>query len=368
MGRQVCYIYLMEEAQKDTAKYVTSETLRIASKFCKQEIAWQILVKGLDICPYNYLLWRDLARQHRNANTDVSKEVWLDEYLNLMHEVYSEAKLVSRNKPVTVTSCHERGKNLVDTTGSEWWTEEETACIVIDLELECDVSSLEIQWWGSSVSKDFCILAAEEDSFEHVKHSSDAYENPSGLNSLTRFTGWNIKTRKVKIELKEGTLDPWGMRKYFGIRQVNIYGNRVRESTLLYTEKYRSDEPIIKENSPKEIDLGLRSFVDYIKIRSAENIKNFAVKIYSSIDGLKWEDIKIEPVNIDGQSLEIHLSRFVRFIRIQWEKTLLDPEEIFVYGKKYSLEDILTAVAKKKLIDHPHVEKHVSEMLTHFDQ
>ena len=56
----------------------------------------------------------------------------------------------------------------MDGSGSEWWTEEETAFIDIDLQDQYKVESLEIQWWGSSVSKDFRILAVEEEVFEQV--------------------------------------------------------------------------------------------------------------------------------------------------------------------------------------------------------
>ena len=126
-------------------------------------------------------------------------------------------KIISQNKTVTVSSCQERGQNVVDGTGSEWWSEEETACIEIDLECECKIESLEIQWWGSSVSKKILILAKTGEDYEQVKHSDDAFQKPHGLNSFSRLTGWEEKSRKIKLELKEGSLDPWGMNKYFRI-------------------------------------------------------------------------------------------------------------------------------------------------------
>ena len=64
---------------------------------------------------------------------------------------------------VKVSDCPERGDNLLDGTDSEWWTSQETAWIELDLGRKVRVSKLKIQWWGTSVSKNYTVLAAGGD-------------------------------------------------------------------------------------------------------------------------------------------------------------------------------------------------------------
>ena len=47
------------------------------------------------------------------------------------------------------------------------------------------------------------------------------------MNGWTYFPGWDSPTTKVKLELKDGSLDPWGMNKYFGIRQIIVKGRYI---------------------------------------------------------------------------------------------------------------------------------------------
>ena len=126
---------------------------------------------------------------------------------------------------VTASYCQERAGNLVDGTDSEWWTGEETAWVEVDLGRVCRVERLSLQWWGVSISRDYTILAAAEDGdFHEVQTRDGEVESPEGCNSWSRLPGWPQDTRRIRIELREGCLDPWDMGKWFGMRRLEVEG------------------------------------------------------------------------------------------------------------------------------------------------
>jgi len=129
---------------------------------------------------------------------------------------------------VTVSDCPERAQNLVDGTVSEWWTGEKTAWVELNLGRDCQVTELKIRWWGHSVSKDYTVLAAGQDNkFQKVCDTKAELESPKGYNSWSRLPGWTQETHKIKIELRDGRLDPWNKGKWFGIRNIVVQGTDV---------------------------------------------------------------------------------------------------------------------------------------------
>ena len=105
----------------------------------------------------------------------------------------------------------------------------------MEFERLCNVSSLEIQWWGISFAKNYKILAAGEDEVYHeVKTEQDASENPqsrSDYNEWSKLTGWSLPTKKLKLLLSDGHLDPWGKNVWIGTRQVNVIGKPITKES-----------------------------------------------------------------------------------------------------------------------------------------
>jgi hypothetical protein len=360
---QASFVHLMEDAQKDMDKYKMSEKLRIASKFCLQENALEILGRSLDVCPENYLVWRDIAAQHGNPNPGLRRGAWLGKCLDSFEKENRKSKIISRNKAVTVSSLQDRGQNLVDETGSEWWSEEETAWIEIDLGCEYQVDSLDIQWWGSSVSRNFSIFASLGEDFEQVKHNNDAFENPDGLNSYSRFTGWNEPTRFVKFLLKEGSLDPWGMKKYFGIRQINMRGKKKRQNKLLCSENL---DTISRNSSKSNIDIDLQEIclVDHVKLTSKNDISDTKVHLEASMDGIVWRNLSTEKTETEDQSMTVSISCLASYLRVAWETNNTNTfDHIRVFGTELSPTEILVTRAKQDLAKHPCIERYICDML-----
>jgi len=141
---------------------------------------------------------------------------------NLRKKGPSEPEQVTE-AAVRVSDCPERGDNLLDGTDSEWWTSKDTAWIELDLGRPVTVSNLKIQWWGSSVSRDYTVLASGQDGvLREVSNSKIELESPKGLNSWSKLRGWGLETFRIRIELRDGCLDPWGMGMKFGIRNIIV--------------------------------------------------------------------------------------------------------------------------------------------------
>jgi len=215
------YIMLMEKAQQDRDLLVSSEKLRWASKFVKQSCSkLKVLDRATGICPPNFLLWRDLASLCRQNSTDAFN-TWIAKEAAKINGVTD----ISSRATVTVSDCPERGQNVIDGTSSEWWTGEETAWLELDLGRDCLVTDVRIQWWGISVSKDYTVLAAGQDGeFQKVFDTEAELESAEGYNSWSRLPGWSQETHRIRIELKEGQMDPWNMGKWIGIRNIVVEG------------------------------------------------------------------------------------------------------------------------------------------------
>ena len=101
----------------------------------------------------------------------------------------------------------------------------DSAWIEVDLGSTHEVHKVEVQWWGTSVSKSYTVLAAvDEGHFSRVKTQSDEEDSPERYNGWSKLGGWDEENRFIRINLENGSLDPWGMRKYVGVRQIIVLG------------------------------------------------------------------------------------------------------------------------------------------------
>ena len=94
---------------------------------------------------------RDL-KSHPNIENSICKMLKEAKYETISHKRLCKA-----------SDGHERACNVVDGTDSEWWTEMESAWIEVDLGLTHEIHNVEIQWWGTSVSKSYTVLTAVDE-------------------------------------------------------------------------------------------------------------------------------------------------------------------------------------------------------------
>eukprot|EP00397_Hematodinium_sp_SG-2012_P020855 GEMP01021513.1.p1 GENE.GEMP01021513.1~~GEMP01021513.1.p1 ORF type:complete len:598 (+),score=148.68 GEMP01021513.1:39-1832(+) len=228
-GKTAWLIPMMELAQQDFEAYIDSECLRaIATLLSDKALHGDICAEARTVCPANFLAWIDCVSELRHLHSHDTR-AWVDSaWTQLCAEAADPRDLALMRPGVKVSDCAERAINLVDGTGSEWWTGDSTAWIEIDLEEACSIQSVRIQWWGISVAAVYTIYSAPPDStgitFVHQRSHHDAVENPVDYNGWTEVPGWEAPTRRVRVEMSQGMLDPWGKRKLFGIRQIIVRG------------------------------------------------------------------------------------------------------------------------------------------------
>lgn len=242
--------------------YRASEYIRWAAGFLEtgDEKRVGLLRRGAELCPCNLAVWyawigylqtvvetsgravldsqtwvREIAKtsgQDSVIEDDIIGNLSSAILRNKLSSGTSDCKVVSFGREVVASSGQERAANVVDGTGSEWWTETETASLEIDLGTNCRISKIEIQWWGISVAGDYLFgLFGEEGQLVQNLYRIDAERNPAPgeYNEWSIFSAFSSvpPARRVKLEMRMGHLDPWGMNKQFGIRQVNVFGEAV---------------------------------------------------------------------------------------------------------------------------------------------
>lgn len=231
-GPQAWLVPLMEAAQLQLGKYTQSENVRALAGLAQDaDVQAGMLMAAKDICPYNYMVWHDLLvalGTHRNQGAWPGLQ---DLWTGLCSEATIEPP-ISFSKPTRVSDCAERAANPVDGTDSEWWTGESTAWLEVDLQDACQIHNVRIKWWGVSVASSFTILSSEDGAnFVERRTQANATETPDGYNGWSEVPGWDAPTRHVRLELRDGQLDPWGMNKLFGIREFVVRGVQNLECT-----------------------------------------------------------------------------------------------------------------------------------------
>ena len=389
------FVLLMEHSQQDFDKFVLSEKLRIAAKFCSNGITLKLLDAALALCVSNYLLWRDLAKNCDNCDVNKINKTWMLDAVGKL-DYFNGTELLTKGSIVKVSDCHERGKNIVDGTESEWWTSKENGWVEIDLGGDCAITSLRIQWWGTSVSKNYMVYATQKHgAYEIVRTNDDEIQSPEGYNSWSTLYGWEMKTARVKIVLNNGSLDPWGFGRWFGIRQILVSGKRERKNKVLSRIKVvgmNKSQDSAQENAnisnlewlPKgleayvEIPLGQLCFLDKIELQWWGDFIRKELIVLGSVDGIQfnkfWAKAPIDTTEVNGWTC-LKINTVLSDLRLEvknstqhkWLLKEFGLQNVMIHGEEISVKNLLIKKAKDELSAWPMVLDHVSSMLFEAD-
>ena len=391
------FVHLMEHSQKSFRRFVLSEKLRIAAKFCSKGIALELLGSAINYSSSNYLVWRDLAELCMNQNINQLSEMWM---LSMIQELdyfnqtaRSTSKLLSKGSIVKVSDCHDRRQNIVDGTQSEWWTSKENAWVEIDLGLDCIVTDVKIQWWGTSVSKNYIVYAAQKDgTYKEMRKTIDEVEKPTGYNGWSSLPGWTMKTTRVKFILEGGSLDPWGKGRWLGIRQILILGRRERVFKLLAKSKtvkmggsQKVAQNITEISNLKvwaedmtawvEIKLGQLCFLEKIELQWREDASVKEIMLLVCVDGRDFESILLKSFDVAHEycgKTVLPINKVASFVRLKLGSTIHDQgnmkkclclQNVAIFGEEVSVKHLLIEKAREELSAWPCVEDHVCSML-----
>lgn len=88
------------------------------------------------------------------------------------------------------------------------------------------IQSIRIHWWGISVAKKYKLSSSVDgQTWSDELTQSQAVRDGQQYNGFHNLPGWQRSTRFVRVTLEQGTLDPWGLNKRFGLRQFEVTGS-----------------------------------------------------------------------------------------------------------------------------------------------
>ena len=384
-----CYVILMNEAQKIFSRYKESESMRIISGLMEDIFKSMILLKhSLSTCSVNFLAWKDFAC--KLGYCEMNSSIPLSILSKLFLQDYGKIECIevlSSHKPVRVSDCEVRAQNLVDGTGSEWWTENENAWIEIDLQDICKIEQVEIQWWGLSVSRSLTISSSTGQEYQHVRSSRDDKNNPQDYNEWSYFEGWSEPTNLLKFELNDGKLDPWGMGKYFGIRQILVKGQKIGSSshitnvkTVETSENWEGAQKLIedghghwKTRNPKfylKISLTAPSFIQYVDLYGHNIPINGRLAVLGSLDGESFYNVS-KTIQNSGEFIRISCLSAVNYLKLKMinehDTDVHDIDEISFFrvslnGWNLEIKDILHLMLKKELSEYPQIQEKIERI------
>ena len=223
--RPAYYFRVMNDAQKNLDGYRLSEKMRIASKLVAPENRFPILEDASKECPYNFAVWMDLEIAMEEPS--LQKEIVQDTLLpSLVAHRESEMKVsdIAREKTVTSECFGDTAFKINDDEGGTAYCKQETGDFELDLVRPSTIKDLKFQWWGWSKPAEYDMYAMSEDgNYVLVRTQSD--EKVEGwFNHWSYLDGWDMKTTKIKVDMRNGKLDYWGKSVYFGIRTFEVSG------------------------------------------------------------------------------------------------------------------------------------------------
>ena len=224
-NRDAFYFPLMNDAQKHLEDYRLSEKMRIASKFSNPEDRLQILDVASSECPYNFAVWPELLRamEEPNLSKDLVHDTLLP-HLVAHRQIQSEIQDIAWRKKIVSDCFNETCYLMNDGREHHASCKEQTADFEVDLEKPSNINEVKIKWWGWSKAAEFDVYAMSEDgNYVLVKTQEDERVEGS-FNHWSYLEGWEMRTLKIKFELRKGRKDAWGGDVYFGIRQFMVIG------------------------------------------------------------------------------------------------------------------------------------------------
>jgi len=344
----VSWYRLMDAAQKSD-KYWLTEKILLATKYkSDMNLKFTILEKMTEWCPQNWNIWLDLIETLKDK--DLIKDA-SDSLLDTLTSVRKSLAAVSNLAPSSIATASESSdslENIIDLSGStSWGSKETTAWVELDLQGVCDISSVEIQWWGCSASSDYDIMIQGPDNKDwvRVQGTEDAGESPSFNGWSYLKTGWKDQTTKIRVQMREGEMDYWGYKILFGIRRLVVNGIRHDDNVVIASSK--------DIGSTVGIDL-----VDLCALHSLEVTGSGSVTVSRSTDGVTFSEIASGDVEGEGS---FELSGVATNIRVDVGGGSVS--EVSLVGVRYTVGDLLKIQAQEDLADNIEVYSDIAKRI-----
>ncbi|KAL5263622.1 hypothetical protein ACHWQZ_G008852 [Mnemiopsis leidyi] len=219
------YFRVMNDAQKNLEGYRLSEKMRIASKIAEPQDRFSILEDASTECPYNFAVWMDLetAMEHPSLQKETVQEALLPSLL-AHREREKKVSDIAKDKKVTSECFGGTAFRINDDQDGTAYCKETTGDFELDLERPSKINELKFHWWGQSKPAEYDIYAMSEEGTYVLVRTQEDERVVGTFNHWSYLQGWEMKTSKIKVDMRNGKLDYWGMKVYFGIRALNVLG------------------------------------------------------------------------------------------------------------------------------------------------
>ena len=367
------FMLMMHQAQKNPEGYKLSEKLRIiAESFSRSSDRFELLEDATTMCPQNYDAWNVLKESllAQNLSRDVRETALLSTLIKHEEERFKISNIAASK--VIKTSINQNSAHVILSGNGEWVSSDREAWIEIDLGTPCTIDQLKIHWWGHSKSRDFDVQAEVDGQFVDARSESDEHID-GWFNAWSTINGWEMKTTKISFKLRDGQLDPWYGKYYFGIRQIVILGiehyieDVVSLNKPIATNTEDNGEALVdgdartlwtskEAQSWIEIDLGQLCTVREILLDWNNGIEGMQI-VEMNVGGSKHKTIGGEftaiPTNGVASGLKIILSASHSY-------TLREIEAI---GVCHTANDILKMKIAMNFKDNPYLKKNLVHLI-----
>ena len=369
------YFRLMNDAQKNLESYRLSEKMRIVSKLADPQDRFPILEDASTECPYNFAVWMDLetAMEQPSLQKEKVQDILLPTLL-AQREREKTISDIAEDKKVTSECFGETAFRINDDQGGTAYCKNETGDFELDLVRPSTIKELKFHWWGRSKPAEYDIYAmSKEGTYVLVRTHKD--EKVVGtFNHWSYLEGWEMKTTKIKVDMRKGMLDYWGKNVYFGIRTLNVLGlphdvlEDVSTGKPVTADKYSTDPASLvdADNSTFWIGFGSNSSwfeIDLKKICALDSIEMIwdgeerpeNVKVtYKTGSGMETEAPTKEPFNKVSLDMDSG-SKLIVEIEGSGPGTAL--KGVTACGVAYSGKDIIKLKIGHALDDHFFVKR-----------
>ncbi|XP_063685944.1 uncharacterized protein LOC134819747 [Bolinopsis microptera] len=199
------FIRVMNEAQKNLEGYRLSEKMRIIGRLANPEDRFEILEDATTECPYNFAVWLDLegAINEPNLQKQTVQNALLPTVLK-QREEEAQVSDIAKEKNATSQCFGADGmKSLLEQRGAAS-CDTQIADFEIDFGKPSTIKEIKIHWIGWSMAVVYDVFALGEDGNYVLVRTHNDHRLVGWYNMWTYLDGWDMKTTKIKFELKKG--------------------------------------------------------------------------------------------------------------------------------------------------------------------
>lgn len=224
-NKRAYYFPVMNEAQKNLKDYRMSEKMRILGMLANPGDRFNILEDATTRCPYNIAAWVDL--EVAIMEPSLQKATVISELLPIVLAQRKKDKDIfdiALEKNVISECFGETAAQLTDSKRNKIaYCNKETGDFEIDLVKPSSITEIRMQWSKKGMPEEYDIYAmSEENNYVLVKSVRTEEDHKIEANRWIHLDGWEIKTTKIKVDVKKSKSNIDIRIRHFKVFGINL--------------------------------------------------------------------------------------------------------------------------------------------------